>query len=369
MIYPSYYKPNSVTTGGSSIFDNTEHDYAVKIKEIEQYYIKTLLTDPDDKPLSNEQSYLNDNIFYSASESSSIPSPKQTYAYYNGNDIKTNTNYNSSRINPFLSNEPLKTNKKANSLEVEINSTFTPSSHLLPLTTENLQRLTINETNYGYTTQNRYQPLQQHSQYQQQQQQQQQQLLLQQQQQQQQQIQQHLINNFRDTNISGIQHCIDSNLKNTKVNQNLNHEQHELKDPQFQHVQIPNKQDLQNEQPEVNKQLYKTELCESFTTKGQCKYGNKCQFAHGLQELKLKHHSNNYRTKPCINWVKLGYCPYGKRCCFKHGDNKDIQIYLSAGKLLPTADSENIDTIKQVAGRKKSKNLHANVKELQRISW
>lgn len=44
----------------------------------------------------------------------------------------------------------------------------------------------------------------------------------------------------------------------------------------------------QQQQQQINKGLYKTELCETFTTKGFCKYGNKCQFAHGLQELKLK---------------------------------------------------------------------------------
>jgi Zinc finger C-x8-C-x5-C-x3-H type (and similar) len=32
--------------------------------------------------------------------------------------------------------------------------------------------------------------------------------------------------------------------------------------------------------------LYKTELCRSWEEKGTCRYGNKCQFAHGEDELR-----------------------------------------------------------------------------------
>jgi hypothetical protein len=32
--------------------------------------------------------------------------------------------------------------------------------------------------------------------------------------------------------------------------------------------------------------LYKTELCRSWEEKGTCRYGPKCQFAHGEEELK-----------------------------------------------------------------------------------
>lgn len=83
----------------------------------------------------------------------------------------------------------------------------------------------------------------------------------------------------------------------------------------------------------INKSLYKTELCESFVTTGKCRYGNKCQFAHGLSELKLKDVTNNYRTKHCSSWIKYGYCKYGNRCLFKHGNDEDIKVYLAAGTL------------------------------------
>ncbi|KAL6945262.1 hypothetical protein ACO0QE_002711 [Hanseniaspora vineae] len=95
----------------------------------------------------------------------------------------------------------------------------------------------------------------------------------------------------------------------------------------------------------INKSLYKTELCESFVTTGKCRYGNKCQFAHGLSELKLKDVTDNYRTKHCSSWIKYGYCKYGNRCLFKHGDDEDIKVYLAAGTL-SNGNSQN-DTLKK----------------------
>ncbi|RLV88988.1 mRNA decay factor CTH1 [Spathaspora sp. JA1] len=70
----------------------------------------------------------------------------------------------------------------------------------------------------------------------------------------------------------------------------------------------------------VNTQLYKTELCASFMKMGICPYGNKCQFAHGENELKRVERPPKWRSKPCANWAKYGSCRYGNRCCFKHGD-------------------------------------------------
>lgn len=69
----------------------------------------------------------------------------------------------------------------------------------------------------------------------------------------------------------------------------------------------------------LNTQLYKTELCMLFIKVGMCPYGNKCQFAHGKQDLKVVERPSNWRSKPCANWAKFGACRYGKRCCFKHG--------------------------------------------------
>ncbi|KAK1232086.1 hypothetical protein PQX77_004804 [Marasmius sp. AFHP31] len=64
--------------------------------------------------------------------------------------------------------------------------------------------------------------------------------------------------------------------------------------------------------------LYKTELCRSWEEKGSCRYGNKCQFAHGEQELRRVSRHPKYKTEICRTFWVSGSCPYGKRCCFIH---------------------------------------------------
>jgi hypothetical protein len=69
---------------------------------------------------------------------------------------------------------------------------------------------------------------------------------------------------------------------------------------------------------EVNNPLYKTELCRSFEETGQCRYVDKCQFAHGLQELRLIPRHPKYKTEICKTFHTNGTCPYGIRCKFIH---------------------------------------------------
>ncbi|ESK98496.1 ccch-type zn-finger protein [Moniliophthora roreri MCA 2997] len=64
--------------------------------------------------------------------------------------------------------------------------------------------------------------------------------------------------------------------------------------------------------------LYKTELCRSWEEKGSCRYGAKCQFAHGEQELRKVARHPKYKTEICRTFWVSGSCPYGKRCCFIH---------------------------------------------------
>ncbi|KAM8921668.1 mRNA decay activator protein ZFP36L1 [Pelodytes ibericus] len=68
----------------------------------------------------------------------------------------------------------------------------------------------------------------------------------------------------------------------------------------------------------VNSSRYKTELCRPFEENGSCKYGDKCQFAHGLHELRslIRHHK--YKTELCRTFHTIGFCPYGSRCHFIH---------------------------------------------------
>ena len=60
--------------------------------------------------------------------------------------------------------------------------------------------------------------------------------------------------------------------------------------------------DLNNNGPSINNRklgLYKTELCRSWEEKGTCRYGNKCQFAHGEEELR------NVRRHPKVSLAFL----------------------------------------------------------------
>ena len=84
---------------------------------------------------------------------------------------------------------------------------------------------------------------------------------------------------------------------------------------------------------------YKTSLCKHFNTAQGCSYGDKCQFAHGSNELRLnsgqpmnpmlgnfmdKAQNNivNYKIVKCKNWEKDKTCKYGAKCTFAHGDSE-----------------------------------------------
>ena len=44
---------------------------------------------------------------------------------------------------------------------------------------------------------------------------------------------------------------------------------------------------------------YKTELCRPYTETGKCKYGDKCQFSHGMKELRILLRHPKYKTEYC----------------------------------------------------------------------
>ena len=89
---------------------------------------------------------------------------------------------------------------------------------------------------------------------------------------------------------------------------------------------------------------YKTTLCKKFSSGQTCPYGDKCQFAHGSQELRMFQGQNlmqnmgmnnnpnnksqnnflNYKIVKCKNWEKDGTCKYGGHCTFAHG-SKDLR--------------------------------------------
>lgn len=367
--YASIYNNNNiVSTVSNKNINDDSMEYALKIKEIEDYYLKSLLNedandndtnDNDDNSNSNNNNYYHSSpIINNQNQINLRPNGYQLsrhgiQSHLNGNN--NDSSHNSNSID------------RGNLLEVDINHSF---HHSLPLTTENLQKLSLsnnhinhNYLNYNPNTSSYY-------------------------------IFSNHINN-NNNNLQHYHHHNNNNILSNILSNNVSYPSQILSQQlqkQQQNIPLynipvvmppPLRQQQQQQQAEINKQLYKTELCESFTTKGFCKYGNKCQFAHGLNELKFKQRSNNFRTKPCINWDKLGYCPYGKRCLFKHGDDRDIQIYVKAGTVIENSDNtngnngdatSNLNTTNSITNgpshvRPQHKNLHANVKRLQKITW
>jgi hypothetical protein len=99
--------------------------------------------------------------------------------------------------------------------------------------------------------------------------------------------------------------------------------------------------------PEERKQFvddyrrkFKTELCKNWELRGQCKFGDKCCFAHGKHELKSKTFSHmKYKTKPCKQYYQTGYCPYGMRCQYLHREALQPNILFNGKNLeLPNYD-------------------------------
>ncbi|KAB5592624.1 Zinc finger protein [Ceratobasidium theobromae] len=66
--------------------------------------------------------------------------------------------------------------------------------------------------------------------------------------------------------------------------------------------------------------LYKTELCRSWEEKGSCRYGPKCQFAHGEEEIRKVSRHPKYKTEIC------------RTCCFIH-----TELPISGTQSLPGA--------------------------------
>lgn len=90
-------------------------------------------------------------------------------------------------------------------------------------------------------------------------------------------------------------------------------------------------QQQQTQQAQIQAaQRYKTELCRSFQENGTCKYGEKCQFAHGHHELRSMMRHPKYKSELCRTFHAQGYCPYGPRCHFVHEIKPDCNNNKSA---------------------------------------
>ncbi|GFQ73189.1 mRNA decay activator protein ZFP36L1 [Trichonephila clavata] len=78
-----------------------------------------------------------------------------------------------------------------------------------------------------------------------------------------------------------------------------------------------------------NSSRYKTELCRPFEESGTCKYGDKCQFAHGMGELRTLTRHPKYKTELCRTFHTTGFCPYGPRCHFIHNSEDSKKCLLN----------------------------------------
>lgn len=93
-------------------------------------------------------------------------------------------------------------------------------------------------------------------------------------------------------------------------------------------------------------------MCKNWIEVGSCRYGNKCQFAHGDFELndKVLPANAKYKSKMCNTFFETLYCPYGSRCLFKHDDRvfEDVTRYNYVTKMtfFPMAYQEYLTSAK-----------------------
>lgn len=78
---------------------------------------------------------------------------------------------------------------------------------------------------------------------------------------------------------------------------------------------------------------YKKELCKSFTERGTCQYDVKCQFAHGICELRTELVSLLWKTDSCRSRLSTAACKYSNRCDFLHPDERFSLIWNHEGNI------------------------------------
>lgn len=119
--------------------------------------------------------------------------------------------------------------------------------------------------------------------------------------------------------------------------------------------------------------LYKTELCKRYSETGLCRYGTKCQFAHGMNELRNVLRHPKYKTTKCNSYWTTGTCPYGSRCRFLHDEMSptteslmEPSSSLSGGTIGPTATT---GTVRNDEDGREQKRLPLYMRECKHISY
>ncbi|KAL5571319.1 hypothetical protein UlMin_022728 [Ulmus minor] len=77
-----------------------------------------------------------------------------------------------------------------------------------------------------------------------------------------------------------------------------------------------------------NQGMFKTELCNKWQQTGTCPYGDHCQFAHGITELRPVIRHPRYKTEICRMVLAGDKCPYGHRCHFRHSLTEQERLLL-----------------------------------------
>ena len=146
----------------------------------------------------------------------------------------------------------------------------------------------------------------------------------------------------------------DFNSININTNNNNNHSNIKNKFSQ-QNKQKGKKQGPFKSTATDFKIKYKTELCKYYEINGYCKYGDRCAYAHGKENLRSKvTNSTAYRTRKCSQFFENGYCPYGNRCQFAHQlasniINNPYDRKMTYKKTLETISKlENVENIKKL---------------------
>lgn len=79
-----------------------------------------------------------------------------------------------------------------------------------------------------------------------------------------------------------------------------------------------------------NQGMIKTELCNKWEETGACPYGENCQFAHGIKELRPVIRHPRYKTEVCRMVLAGDVCPYGHRCHFRHSLTEEERLMAAA---------------------------------------
>jgi len=124
----------------------------------------------------------------------------------------------------------------------------------------------------------------------------------------------------------------------------------------------------------------KTELCLYYLKDLPCPFGERCNYAHGWDELRFKKlkelernglipNASQYRTHPCLNWITTGSCPFGQRCSSIH----DPRAAGPTSSWMPFADAPvaNLETTVNVDKfyHRHNASLHASNPLIGQMFW